>query len=206
MLAYAARDAEVTYALYLWLLEHYRHFIELYEEHPDEVPPEDLIAPWLLPFIQGDRTFLQEFIDEMGGSPDPDKLTQDCIVALERLRRPVWRARVLRTAADLALGGIIPIAVASLQALAAEERSAAARALGRLRASATRPALQEAADDPVFDVRRAAVAAIEQIDLPPRVGRFSRNDAPIADPPPTEEYEMPDTPWKAKLRGFLPNE
>jgi hypothetical protein len=75
--------------------------------------------------------------------------------------------------------------------------------LGRLRATRARAALTEALDDPIFDVRRAAVTALEQLDLPPRIGRFGRTDA--YEPEPAAESDD-DSPWKAKLRGLLPEE
>jgi hypothetical protein len=205
MMAYAARDAEMTLVLYLWLNEHYRWAVDVYEEHPDDPPLATLVAPWLVPYIQGERSFPPEFIDEAHNSPTPEMLARDCVDALACIRRPIWRARILRTAADLALPHVEPIAVQSLRAIATEERSAAARALGRLRAAQSRDALTVALSDPVSDVRRAAVSAIEQLDLPPRIGRFARNEGTGAVIYTLEqEEEAPDTPWKSQLRDLLP--
>ncbi len=201
MFAYAARDAEMTLALAHWLNEHYRWAMDLYEDDPADPPPEELVAPWLATFIQGERTFPAELLDAVEqGALEPG---QDCIAALDVLRKPTWRARVLRAAADLTLIPVAPHALTSLAARTGEERAAAARALGRLRATHARAALTEAANDPVFDVRRAAVTALEQIDLPPRIGRFGRTDAYAPEP----AAEIPDdSPWKAKLRDLLPDD
>lgn len=199
MYAYAARDAEMTLALTNWLYEHYRWAMDLYEEHPDDPPPEDLAAPWLANFIQGERSFPPELVEEVSEAD----LARDCVDALAAVARPTWRARIIRAAADLALADLIPLVLVALDAQTGEERAAAARALGRLRATAARDALVSATQDAVFDVRRAAVAALEQLDLPPRVGRFARADAPEGDAPP--ETTPDDSPWKAMLRDLLPD-
>lgn len=207
MFAYAARDAEMTLTLYVWLSEHYRWALDLYEDHPDDQPLDELVTPWLLTFIQGDRTFPPDFIDEAAGSPRQDELTRDCIDALAHVQRPVWRARILRAAADLALTEIAPSILDSLHAISSEERSAAVRALGRLRAADTRTAIEALLDDPVFDVRRSAASAIEQLDLPPRVGRFARNEGGAVEISPEVLEEIPDdTPWKTMLRGLIPKD
>ncbi len=204
MMAYAARDAEVTLALYIWLREHYRWAVEVYEDRPDDPPLDDIVASWLVPYIQGERSFPP---DEAANSPSPEQLAQDCISALDHIQRPVWRARILRTAADLALNDIIPSALELLHSRSAEERSAAARALGRLRATEARDVLTESLRDAVYDVRRAAASAIEQIDLPPRVGRFARNEGSSGVVFTLEsEEETPDTPWKSQLRGLFPKD
>ena len=199
MFAYAARDAEMTLALTRWLNEHYRWAMDLYEFHPDDPEPTDLAAPWLATFIDGERTFPPELIEEVSEA----ELTRDCIAALARVTRPTWRARIIRAAADLALAEMIPPALTALHARTGEERAAAARALGRLRATETRDALLTATSDPVFDVRRAAETALEQLDLPPRTGRFARADAAESDAAPEPS---PDTPWKAMLRDLLPDD
>ncbi len=198
MYAYAARDAEMTLALTHWLHEHYRWAMDLYEDHPDDPLPDELAAPWLANFIAGERSFPPELTDEVSEAD----LARDCIAALDQVSRPTWRARIIRAAADLALAALIPQTLVALHARTGEERAAAARALGRLRATAARDELVAATQDAVFDVRRAAVTALEQLDLPPRVGRFARADAPeaeSAEPPPD------DSPWKAMLRDLLPD-
>jgi hypothetical protein len=201
MFAYAARDAEMTLALASWLNEHFRWATDLYEDRPDDPQPDDLVAEWLATFIQGERTFPPELIE--AAAEGDIVLGEDCLAALDVLQRPTWRARVLRAAADLTLTPVTPAALTSLSARTGEERAAAARALGRLRATRARAALTAALDDPVFDVRRAAAAALEQIDLPPRIGRFGRTD--VYEPEPPAESDD-DSPWKAKLRGLLPED
>jgi hypothetical protein len=197
MFAYAARDAEMTLALAQWLGEHYRWAMDLYEERPDDRMPEDVAAPWLASFIAGDRSFSPEFIEAV----DVVALARECQEALAIVTKPAWRARILRAAADLVLPDVIPQALASLRARTGEERAAAARALGRLRAIDTQGALEAALNDPVGDVRRAAVTALEQLPLPPRSLRFPRGDAAATE---TSDEGDADAPWKAALRGLLP--
>jgi hypothetical protein len=201
MFAYAARDAEMTLALAHWLNEHYRWAMDLYEDDPADPTPAELVAPWLATFILGERTFPPELLDAVDhGALEP---AQDCIAALGVLRKPTWRARVLRAAADLTLMPVATPALASLTARTGEERAAAARALGRLRATPARAALIAATADPIFDVRRAAITALEQLDLPPRIGRFGRTDVYAPEP----SADIPDdSPWKAKLRDLLPDD
>ncbi len=198
MFAYAARDAEMTYALYEWLLRHYGWVIDLYMERDGDPRPEDLTTPWLAQFIGGDRSFPQD----LATSVTEAALTRDCIEALEIVARPPWRARIFRAAADLVLTEIIPYARPALRAASADARSAAARARGRLRAQEARDDLTLALDDPVLDVRRAAGNALEQLDLPPRPPRFTRGVTPeiVAESGATGEI---DTPWKMLLRDFL---
>jgi hypothetical protein len=208
MFQYAARDAETTYLLYVWLLEYYPWAIAFHEMQPEDPTPADLVAPWLAFFVQGERSFTPEIMEELGDEPNFADLTRDCLDALAVLPRPQWRVRVYRTAANLALTGVIPHMRLALKAPASEERAAAARALGRLRATEARDDLIAAENDPVYDVRKATLAALEQLDLPPRVVRFSHS-GPIEETPAPDvaaEDAGPEPDWKAKLRGLLPPE
>src|SRR5438876_243264 len=49
LMAYAARDAEVTLALYHWINQHYPDILKLHEY----TGRPDLVAPWIEPFLQG---------------------------------------------------------------------------------------------------------------------------------------------------------
>jgi hypothetical protein len=202
MFVYAARDAEMTLTLYTWLNEHYRWAIDLFEVFAEEPSLNSIVAPWLEPFLQGERNFPSELLDPTSGLPNEHELTRDCLEAWNNIRRPIWRARILRTAADLALAGIIPLAIVALNAQPAEERAAAVRALGRIRATEAEPQIKKMITDAVPDVRRAAQNALDQIFLPPRIGRFARSDAGIDVS--AEEDISADTPWKSKLRGLIP--
>ncbi len=198
MFAYAARDAEMTYALYLWLRKHFERTTDLYEERADDPSPDTLVAPWLAAFVMGDRNFPPELVEKV----TQVVLAQECRRALGIFLKPTWRARVLRAAADLVLVDVAPLAIASLDAESAEERAAAARALGRLRATSARTRLEAACQDPVADVRQAALTALEHLEMPPRVGRFARGAAPEVLAESGQEDEA-DTPWKARLRDLL---
>src|SRR5262249_37591995 len=53
MIAYAARDAEMTFALYGWLSLHYSWAIALHAPIADEAPPP--VAWWVAPYLDGAR-------------------------------------------------------------------------------------------------------------------------------------------------------
>lgn len=200
MFAYAARDAEMTFALYAWLQRHFSWATELYLERPDDPLPDELAAQWLATIIEGGRTLPQELVADATET----ELAHDCIAALQALQRPPWRSRVFRAAADLVLAEVIPYAERALTALSAEERAAAARALGRLRAKSARAALEAAMlDDPVHDVRHAAANALEQLELPARSSRFAAQGGPDIVAESGTSSDDADAPWKSRLRDLL---
>src|SRR5579859_538077 len=53
MVAYAARDAEMTYALYAWLSQHYPWAVSLHQVPADE--PVPAVADWVRPYLDGPR-------------------------------------------------------------------------------------------------------------------------------------------------------
>lgn len=203
MIAYAARDAEMTYMLYLWLREYYPWAIALYEDYPDDPSLAELVAPWLLHYLQGDRGTSPELTVTVDALTDAE-LCQSCRDALCSLERPIHRARIYRTIADLMLTEMATEVYSGLRALTTEERSGAARAIGRLHMTEYSADLQAMLDDPVFDVRKSAVAALEFLQQPPRPVRRRASTEQIEQP--AEEVESIDTSWKARLRDLLPND
>lgn len=170
MVAYAARDAEMTLVLYSWLSTNYSWAISLYEAPADEpLPP---VAPWILPYLEGARPRPAVLaIAEAGLADDLRAQEHAAREALAAVRHPNQRARVIRLITDLELTNLAPDLRPYLSAPTAEERAGAARALGRLRDTGAAPALQPLLDDSVQDVRQAAQLALENLKSAPRPPR-----------------------------------
>jgi hypothetical protein len=211
MVAYAARDAEMTLALYDWLRRHYAWAIALYEDGL-ETATWEAVAPWLQPFVRGERTqSVETAVLAAGLTDDRETLAHDCRQALDVLRYPVLRSRVLRVVADLELVELEPEARQMLTALAAEERAAAARTLGKLRLPGAAEFVHPLLSDPVADVRRAAQLALEWLSGPapervPRANRYRLGSGRwIVEPEAPEAADVSDAgDWRTALRGLLP--
>lgn len=190
MIAYAARDAEVTLALYDWLRRNYGWAVALYIDGW-EIADWAAIARWLQPFARGERVqSLEMAIQDAGLTGDRETLVQDCRTALHILRYPSVRSRVLRVAADLELIELEPEARQMLQALASEERAAAVRTLGKLRLPGAVDLVLPLLADPVADVRRAAQLALEWLN----------NPAPEQTPP-ANRYRAGSGRWVVETSG-----
>lgn len=203
MLAYAARDAEMTLVLYNWLATHYPWAIELHEVAGDEAEP--LVAAWVQPFLSGSRPQRAEWAVAAAGL-EGDKATQaaDLRAALAAVRLPPQRARVIRLTSDLDLSEVAPDLKPLLSAPAAEERSSAARALGRLHDRSAETALRALLDDPVRDVREAAEVALDHVSgkAPPRpVSRARQSAAGTWTVGDGDESPNAPTGWQAELRA-----
>lgn len=202
MVAYAARDAEMTYALYRWLETHYEWATTLYETPADAPTPD--VAGWIAPYLEGRANRpVDQAVAEAGLAWNRDAQTRDLGAALDAVKFPAHRSRIMRMIADLGLTSLAPRLRESLDAWPSEERAGAARALGRLRDHEALPALRALQDDPVSDVRVAAALAAD----------FSR---PTPSPTPHEENSdgvrswvvngestasaAPDDDWRAALR------
>ncbi len=166
MVAYAARDAEMTYALYGWLTANYPWAVALHEMAADEPRPD--VAAWIVPFLDGGRGRIVEFaLAEAGLSGNVPEQERALRHALTTLSHPGQRARVVRLISELGLTHLIPEVRPSLTAQAAEERASAVRTLGRLRDNAARSDLEKLLEDPVEDVRQAAHTALDILKQPP---------------------------------------
>lgn len=161
MVAYAARDAQMTYVLYGWLRDNYPWALDLHEIAAQEsVPP---VADWLRPLLEGGRGRSVEMaVAEAGLSGKTQIVTRDLRDALGMVRLPAHRTRLFRIIGELGLKGMADDLRPYLTSLAAEERATATRALGRLHDVDSRPTLQALTHDPVEDVRQAAYHALEQ--------------------------------------------
>lgn len=177
MVAYAARDAEVTLVLYGWLGDNYSWAVALHEVPADE--PDPAVAEWIVPFLEGARPRQAVLaVADAGLSSDVAAQRRDLAQALATVRHPSQRARVMRLITDLELAGLAPDFHTYLDAPASEERAGAARALGRFHDASAAPALRALLADPVQDVRQAAQLALDNLTHTPhpaRLPRASRN-------------------------------
>ena len=103
MVAYAARDAEMTLALYHWLLQHFPWAFVLHDS--DNLQVE--VAPWIEPFLRGTSPLPADVVVadaiKQGSIHDREKLVTDCRAALAVLIHPLLRTRLLLLISDLAL-------------------------------------------------------------------------------------------------------
>jgi hypothetical protein len=166
MLAYAARDAEMTLVLYTWLAAHYPWAIALHEVPEDEAAPA--VAAWVRPFLEGSRPQRVEWaVAEAGLEGNLPAQVEALRRALVAVHRPGQRARVMRMISDLDLTLLAADLHPLLASPAVEERAGAARALGRLRDMTAEPALRALLNDAVQDVRQAAQVALQYLSSGP---------------------------------------
>lgn len=219
MVAYAARDAEMTLALYGWLKRHYPWAVELHTESGSPASVETARLPvWLEPFVEGGRSLPPEVaVAEAGLADDLAGQARDCALALSLLRHPGRRARLMRLISDLGLVSLALQMLPALAAPAAEERAAAARTLGRL-ARLGAPGVEDAPErlmllneDPVAEVRKAARLALDWLSTDHQPGQRyvirRPGDGPASWTVGGEAGESTADPaedWRAALLGLMP--
>jgi ribonuclease D len=209
MVAYAARDAEMTLALYYWLNEHYSWALKLHESTNLQEP----VAAWIEPFLRGSSPIPAEVVVaeaiEQGSIANREQLLADCRAALTTLTHPMRRNRLLRLIADLSLVELSPEIEPLLTAPAAEVRAGAIRALSRLNVEHANDLIRPLLDDPVQDVRKAAQTALRtQINKEPHTNLATRvkttdgtRSWTVGD---SKETDTPDeNDWKARLRSMI---
>ena len=219
MFAYAARDAEMTLALYRWLQRHYPWAVALHTDSGSPSTEETAKLPvWLEPLVEGGRSLPPEVaVAEAGLADDPAGQARDCGLALSLLRHPGRRARLMRLISDLELVQLAPQMLPALVAPAAEERAAAARSLGRL-ARLGAPGIEDAPErlaallsDPVAEVRKAAQQAQHWLNssAAPPAQRFAvrqpsqgTNTWTVGSDPAESPGSSGDD-WKAALRALM---
>ena len=208
MVAYAARDAEMTLALYNWLSEHYAWALKLHESTNLQEP----VAAWIEPFLKGSSPIPPELVIEealeKGLIANREQLVTDCRTALLTLTHPMRRNRLLRLIADLSLVDLAPDIEPLLGAQAAEVRAGAIRALNRLNVEHAKDLIRPLLHDPVQDVRKAAQIALRaQVKEPhPNLAtRVKSTDGTrswtVGDPNEADNSDAND--WKARLRSMM---
>ena len=153
---------------------------------------------------------LAQTLAEAGLARDVATQTSDLRQALNVSLTPGRRARVMRLISDLDLVGLADALRPYLRALPVEERAGAARALGRLRDTASLEDIQALTDDPVDDVRQAARIALESMRSPaPTNPRHAVRTSPgkwVFGETEDDPSGTPDTPdrsddWRAQLQA-----
>ncbi|MDE3229026.1 MAG: HEAT repeat domain-containing protein [Chloroflexota bacterium] len=204
MVAYAARDAEVTYLLYRWLGDHYPQAVRAFESPADDPPAR--VAPWLAPYLDTGRGRpIDLALAEAGLSQDIAGQITALREALAADLRPNQRARVMRVLTELELRELTPELLPYLTSPASEERAGAARALGRLRVFAATAEIRALLNDPVLDVRQAAQTALGFLEggVIPRAGLRSerRNGHRVWSSGQPSDEPAPAEAWRTALRA-----
>ena len=213
MVAYAARDAEMTLALYYWLAQHFPPALKLHE-HVNE--PEPPVADWIEPFLYGTSPVSPEVAiaeAKARGKLNDAQIYADMRAALVTLVRPMLRNRLLRLIADLSLIELAPEIIPLLQVATAEERASAARTLGRLGYKEGKEAITPLLHDSVYDVRKAAQTALRNLTNHKETRKQKAMPTKLSDgtrrwvigEPETEESGSTgeENDWKARLRSMM---
>jgi hypothetical protein len=215
MVAYAARDAEMTLALYYWLQEHFDWALRLHASSNLQEP----VAEWIEPFLHGSLSLPAEVIVteaiKQGSVRDQDQVLSDCREALHSLTHPMRKSRLLRLITELALVQLVPEVQLLLQAPTADERAGAIRTLSRLGIEEARELITPLLQDPVHDVRKAAQTALHfsgqkeprsQWATPKRQADGSRSWT-VGDTSPAETTRVEDDgDWRTRLRSLMNDE
>ena len=209
MIAYAARDAEVTLALYQWLDQYYHHILQLH----DNTRLLEPVAAWIDPFLRGSSLYSPEIAVaealKAGAIANKAQMVQDCRLALNALTHPIRRNRLLRLIADLSLMELAPDIIPLLQAPTSDERAGSVRALGRLSIKSAQAAIRQLLQDPVQDVRKATLIALRNLNekgprqprtMPTKNADGSRTWTIAASNEPGTDDE---NGWKARLRAMM---
>ncbi len=211
MIAYAARDAEMTLALYYWLNRHYPASLKLHE-HTSE---QESVAAWIEPFLHGTSPVQAEIAiaeAKARGKLNDEQIYADSRAALATLVSPMLRSRLLRLIADLSLIELAPDLLLLLRASTVEERAGAARALGRLGYKAAKEDIALLLKDPVYDVRKAAQTALRNLGSNKEPGKQKAVSTKLSDgsrrwvigaAEGEAESGTEDDDWKARLRSLL---
>jgi hypothetical protein len=209
MVAYAARDAEMTLALYYWLNEHYSWALKLHESTNLQEP----VAAWIEPFLRGSSPIPAEVVVaeaiEQGTITNQEQLVVDCRAALTTITHPMRRNRLMRLIADLSLVELATDIEPLLTAKPAEVRAGAIRALSRLNVEHAKDLIRPLLHDPVQDVRKAAQTALRaQINKEPHSNVATRVKSAdgtrswiVGDSNETDTTDEND--WKARLRSMI---
>ena len=215
MVAYAARDAEMTLALYYWLQEHFDWALRLHASSNLQEP----VAEWIEPFLHGSLSLPAEVIVteaiKQGSVRDQDQVLADCREALHSLTHPMRKSRLLRLITELSLVQLAPEIRPLLQARTADERAGAIRTLSRLGTEDAKELIEPLLQDPVHDVRKAAQTALRfsgekeprsQWATPKRQADGSRSWS-VGDASSTDETKaVDDDDWRSRLRSLMNDE
>jgi hypothetical protein len=209
MIAYAARDAEVTLALYYWLDRYFHDILKLHE-HMDQPEP---VATWIEPFLRGTSHLSPEVAvseaREQGIIVNKAQIYADCRAALAHVTHPMRKNRLLRLITDLSLMQLVPDIIPLLQASTSDERAGSARALGRMGVKEAREAIRPLLDDPVHDVRKSAQKALRLLDEKAERQRMTPVKSAegmrswVVETSDQASIPGDESDWKARLRSIM---
>lgn len=210
MITYAARDAEVTMALYHWLDKHYHDILQLHKT----TGAVHTVARWIEPFLHGNASLSAEMAvadaRTHGQIHNRAQVVADCRAALLLVQHPMHRSRMLRLIADLSLNQLSEDILPLLHAKTADERSASVRALGRLGIKSAEEAMHSLLNDPVYEVRKAAEAAIRTLnEKEVRVQRTTPITSAdgtrrwIVEKEQQTQQNTDEDDWKSRLRSII---
>ncbi|GER87146.1 hypothetical protein KDW_13080 [Dictyobacter vulcani] len=208
MVAYAARDAEVTLALYHWLDLHHHEILQLHET----AGKSDQVAHWIEPFLRGNSALSPEMaVSEakaQGLIHNRAQVAADCRAALVKVKHPMRRNRLLRLIADLSLTQLTGELLLLLQAPTSDERAASARALGRMSIQSAIEPITALLNDPVLDVRKAAQTALRNLltkdtrqTRPAPARALDGTRSWVVEN--TQSSNDDDNGWKSRLRSII---
>src|SRR5713226_2634238 len=209
MVSYAARDAEMTLALYYWLDQHYAWALRLHEHQGQQ----EQVAAWIEPFLRGTSPIpaemaVKEAIEQ--GLLQKEQVYADCRAALATLVYPMQQSRLLRLIADLSLVQMAEEIEPLLHVQASDERAAAVRTLARLMVEQGTALIRPLLQDPVYDVRKAAQTALRNLSVnappqqravPTRLADGSRSWTFGETGGTTGDDDKSE--WKARLRAMM---
>jgi hypothetical protein len=213
MVAYAARDAEMTLALYDWLKQHFAWALRLHESTNLYEP----VAEWIEPFLHGSMPLPADMVVaeamKQGTIRDQQQVIADCLEALHTLTHPMRKSRLLRLITDLSLVQLASDIQPLLSAATADERAAAARALSRLGLENIQELMQPLLQDPIQEVRKAAQTALRfsspkepraQWAVPERRADGARSWTVGGEIASSEDAtDGGDDDWRARLRALM---
>jgi hypothetical protein len=210
MIAYAARDAEVTLALYYWLDQYYHDILKLHENTNQPEP----VSIWIEPFLYGAAHTSPEMAvaeaKTQGIILNKAQVYSDCRTALASVTHPMRRNRLLRLIADLSLVQLAPDIMPLLHASTSDERAGSARALGRLGIKSARDQILPLLQDPVHDVRKSAQTALHNLDekegrqprtVPSKTAEGVRSW--VIETSDQDSIPEDKSDWKARLRSII---
>jgi hypothetical protein len=210
MIAYAARDAEVTLALYYWLDQYYHDVLKLHENNNQPEP----VSVWIEPFLYGTAHTSPEMAvaeaKTQGIILNKAQVYSDCRTALANVTHPLRRNRLLRLIADLSLVQLAPDIMPLLHASTSDERAGSARALGRLGIKSARDQIRHLLQDPVHDVRKSAQTALRNLDekegrqpraIPSKTAEGVRSW--VVETSDQDSIPEDKSDWKARLRSII---
>lgn len=164
---YAARDAELTLALGARYRDLFPSLVAVHTYLEGRAPLPEGLPNWLHRALSGDRAPTYVLAEEDGLPMDQDEsipaLLEGAGSGLDLVVIPWQRARVYRAIAGLDLNELVERVALGLSSLCAVERTAAAKALGDLHATAAAGLLEQATRDPIADVSRAATRALHTL-------------------------------------------